>query len=573
MFASGSLILLLPASWLLPNHYLPWVTAYQDGLAVSLLLLAALSLRGGAKAPALWMAALGLSFCVITMQSLAGLLHYRGDALMAALYIAAFAMALLVGASIGQQSDLPTHGAVASGQRDRLALWASSLLAAAIYSVGIALSQWTQTSAITFVVPVDLPPGGRPFANFGQPNHLCSAAFLGLCMLALLFETRRIGRTGFWLGAAFLLLGMVASGSRTGWLQVAALVLLVLLMQGRAGLRLGGRAALCLGLLYGALLLAWPWANQALLLDAARPLADQLSDGSRLQTWAGYLQALALQPWAGYGWQQAVLVQQVVPLPRPYEHTHNLVLDLLIWNGLPLGGLLILLFGAVLWQQWRAARCPRSAWLLLAAAGLLVHAQLEYPLQYAYFLLPLGLMLGMAHGLQPSGAAWAVPSWLLRSVAAGLLLLLAAVAADYLKAEESFRQLRFEAAQIGPAGAPSAPPQLRVLDQLEDYLWFVRTPARKGMAAEDLERMAAVARRIPHPPVLLRQALAAGLNGNPAAARQALDLVCKIHPPQRCTEGVASWEALQALHPDLRPIHPPQPNAKAAITPPRSTTD
>jgi len=166
---------------------------------------------------------------------------------------------------------------------------------------------------------------------------------------------------------------------------------------------------------------------------------------------------------------------------------------------------------AALLLQWRALRDARALWLMAAALGVLVHSMLEYPIEYAYFLLPTGLCLGAAHGLCPTAWSLTVRPAQLRGMALILSVLTAVVAVDYLKAEQNHRLLRLESVGIG---AQSGAPELLVLDQLQAFLWFARNPARPDMPLDERERMRLAALRWPFPPLLLRQALIAGLHGD-----------------------------------------------------------
>lgn len=541
-------------AWLMPNHDYPWISAWQEGLALALLLAAGLMNRHVARLPMAWLAALGLALASVALQWGTGRMLFGGDALMVALYLGCFGMAIALGSSLGVKEP--------DGRAPALEWLAAGTLAAAIMSVGIALSQWTQTYVVHFTVSVDLKPGTRPYANLSQANHFCTAAFLGLCSLVFLHEARRVGRPVFWLGAGFLLMGMVMSGSRTGWLQIAVCVALALALRTRACLRLGARPALALAGLYALLTLAWPALNEALYLSGGRGVGDQLQGGVRLPLWLSLMDAVGREPLWGYGWQQVALAQQAVALDHPpvfhvFEHSHNLALDLVLWAGIPAGGCLILLIGLALLMHWRALRDARAVWLMAAVLGVLTHSMLEYPIEFAYFLLPTGLCLGAAHALCPTAWSLTVRPMALRLSALALAAVTGVVCVDYLEAEQNHRLLRLESAHIGTLTIESTAPDLRVLDQLHAFLWFARNEARPAMPADERERMRVTALRFPYPPLLLRQALIAGLHGDIAGSERQLALVCSLHSPTRCQEGRDSWGQLQQRYPALKAVRTP----------------
>jgi O-antigen ligase len=500
----------------------------------------------------LWVAAVVLSLGSIALQWGTGRIHFGGDALMAAVYLASFVLATAVGAALG---------APAAGREDDtlpVAL-AAGTLAAASASAGIALVQWTGALPLGLLA-ADLPPGARPFANVAQPNHLCSVAFLGLCAAALLREAGRIGRTGFWCAAALLLWTMVMSGSRTAWVQLGLLTLMVLLMRRRAPGRIGVADAVGLVALFVAGTWAWPRLNEAALLSGVRAdVTSVASAGGRELLWPALLDAAVREPWVGYGWQQVVMAQQAVALDRPaigrhFEHSHNLVLDFVLWSGIPVGLAIAGLGAFAIWRTLRETRDARTLWLLIGVLGLLAHAMFEFPHEYAYFLLPAGLALGAAHARTAGDLGLRLPRWAIAGFGAGMTALLASIAVDYLRAEVNHRMLRLETARIGVSKLETPAPDLMVLDQLQAFLEFARTEARPGMAPEEIELMRAVSERFAYPPAMFRYALAAGLNGQPEVASDTLGRLCRIHPAPRCDEGREAWAGLQQRYPQLAAI-------------------
>lgn len=556
---SSLLLALLPAAWLLSNHYYPWLSAWQEGLALALVCAAGLLVRREGRVPRAWALAAVLVLASLGLQWTLGQMPFAGDALLVALYVTTFCGALALGAGL----------ASVRGVEGRLAIdvLAAGLVVAAVLSVFVALAQWAGGPPLPFFT-AELPPGARPFGNLAQPNHLCSAAFLGLCGAAVLRDSSRLGRAGFLAVALYLLLGMAITGSRTGWLQMTLFVVALLLCGRRAGTTLRGRDGAWMLAAYALAVWAWPLLNEALLNGGGRGLGDQMHAGPRVPYWTAMLDAVGRAPWAGYGWQQIAAAQWTVALEHPplgylFEHSHNIVLDLLLWTGVPVGILIALVAAWGLLAPLHRLRDARALWFSVLALGLVAHALVEYPLEYAYFLLPMGVALGAAHALSPGQPDLRVKVPVLRAGFAVLGLVFAVVAVDYLEAEQNHRLLRLESAHIGTQRIESAAPELRVLDQLQGLLAFAREEARPGMSAEDLARMARVARRWPIPPAMLRHALAAGLNGQPEEARQTMARLCRMHSRERCRELGPSWAALQQRFPQqLKGIAPP-PEARA----------
>lgn len=564
LFVPAILVALVPLAWLISHHALPWLTAQQEFLALLGVLLAAVGV-GGLRCPPRWVLALALAAACVLVHLVAGRMPFAGDAWMAWLYLGALAVALAVGQRFGQVA--------AAGHPSALVLVVAAVVACAALSVAVAWMQWLDRHPPWLAVK-PLLAGDRPYGQLAQPNHFSTVAFLGLAGAMALRDRAVIGAPVLGLLVLWFCAGLAMSGSRTAWLQLAVVVAMAAL--GPAPDRARWlRWAVFAVVAYAAFAALWPALNTMAATTADRPLADQLRPGLRWPLWQAMFDASLREPVWGHGWGQgASALVAVAPehasLQRFLDRSHNLVLDLVVWNGWPLG---LLLTAALLWALLplhRAARAaPGARWLAAGALGLLAHAMVEYPLEYAFFLVPLGLMVGMAQGLggSPAREGGAGPGLQAlrggatrrgrptdaRALAAALLVLLGLVARDQLVAEQNYRDFRTER-QFGVQGALSTPPDLWVLTQLEAFLNFVRQQAEPGMSPEAVQRMRTTVTRYPHPPALLRLALAEGLNGQPEAAARTLRVLCAMHEPVRCREGRSSWQGLQARYPVLAAV-------------------
>ena len=398
----------------------------------------------------------------------------------------------------------------------------------------------------------------------GRPNHLNTLCFLGICAIFWLYEQRQIGKTGFCLGALFLVSGMLLSGSRTGWLQIALLIAWGSIQNLRMRSRVSLTWLALLGGIFGAGVFLWQPLNDLLLLTSGRDLSSQMHPGTRPAYWLYMLDALWREPWSGYGWQQVGAAQQNVAIDHPplaeyFEHSHNLVLDLMLWNGIPLGLILTALLAFWLYHQIRSYTKPHTGWLLAALMGLGIHSLLEFPLEYAYFLIPTGLLIGSIEASTPQASIrWVtIPRRAFACSVAAITVTSVMVAGEWLTAEANYRSLRFESARIGETETNNEPPKFRLLNQLSAFLTFARTEATPDMSAEQIEWMRQVATRFGYPPVMFRYALAAGLNGHAHKAKITLQRICHIHGPQRCAEAQEGWQLLQQRFPQLQQIPAP----------------
>lgn len=545
-------------SWLVPNHYPPWVSFHAEALMIlaGVLALSADVLahyRQVTQLTPLTLLALAVA-CVPPVQWAAGLIHFAGDAWMASAYLLAFALALILGQRLAARSGLPAL-------LERLALL---FLAASMLSVALQLYQWLRLSGLG-IFAADLPPNGRPFANVGQPNHLATMLYLGLVGTLYLFERERL-RAGVAAAAcAFLGLGMTMTSSRTAWVSLSILLLWLFAVRQRAALRISRVALVGIAAGFIALLLSWAPLSDVLLLSSGRTIGAQLTQDSRPLLWSTMADAVLQQPWTGYGWNQGLVGHgRVVDMHpaggRLFDSSHNIVLDLMVWNGIPVALVLVAAVAAWLIARMSSARESASAYALAAIFGVVAHAMVEFPLSYAYFLIPVGILMGALQFNRDQRWEVRLPSKLLASLAVAGVVLTGAVVVEYAEVESNMRVLRFETARIGTHEITSEAPDLILLTQWREYLRFARAQARAGMSDDELAWMSKVAERFPYASGLLELAVARGLNGRPAQAAEALRRLCGLHTVRRCREHLVEWKRLARAHPELSQVALPAPH-------------
>jgi hypothetical protein len=340
-------------------------------------------------------------------------------------------------------------GQLAGGRADAVSLGSAFFLAwviTGLLNVGVALIQvfapawpdgdWIAHSAVA----------GRAVGNLRQPNHLSSLllwaaiALIGVVELWRLARVHRsdggpkrwsqtkapfttsvtdaggtaVRKAAPWLCMALFIFAIVLTASRTGLVGVALLA-----VWGLADRRLSPqsrRLLLATPLMYAAAWwgMAW-WADlSAQAFGGQQRLAEGDVSGSRFRIWADALHLIALHPWAGVGWGNFNFAWSLTPFPNRhtafFDHTHNLPLQLAVELGVPMA---LLICGLLLWslgQAWRRALAAapadsaagRCAVMMVVLIGL--HSLLEYPLWYAYFLLPTAFAWGFALGLAPAQA-------------------------------------------------------------------------------------------------------------------------------------------------------------------------
>jgi O-antigen ligase len=348
------------------------------------------------------------------------------------LFAALIALVLLLFAAIGSWhfADLPsglTLSAVGVIASSMLILWVAAAAAqsghgaAAFNAFCIALIVTSVLSSLVGMVQVFAPQWadgqwiatasvpGRASGNLRQPNHLSSLLLWAALALAWTLETGRIKRPVAAVLGSLFMLGLVLSASRTGTLGVIVLALWGALDKQRPR---PVRVMLLLSPLVYAL--CWwgstEWARQShqVFGAAARLTADGDLSSSRFGIWSNTLALIAQHPWFGVGFGEFNFAWSLTPFPkRPhafFDHTHNLPLQLAVELGLPLTGLVLALLMFAMWRAWRGSRdtsnldAPMRMSAFMMVLMMALHSQLEYPLWYAYFLLPTAFALGLCLG-------------------------------------------------------------------------------------------------------------------------------------------------------------------------------
>jgi hypothetical protein len=280
------------------------------------------------------------------------------------------------------------------------------------------------------------------------------------------------------------------------------------------------------------------------------------TDQARLLIWQQMIEAVLRAPMFGWGWGQVSLAQMdVVDSIRGVTNTessHNLFLDLVVWSGVPIG--LLMAFTISAWFMRRVYRCQTTdAWFALALIGaVLFHAMLEFPLNYAYFLMPVGMCVGIVDATSGVRRHF-FPRLVFFVQIVIVATLFLGVVMEYPAAESRIRQVRFESMGIAKRDISSerelAP--LRVLTQIDAFIEFARSRAVEGMSSEELERMRIVSHRFPFPPSMFRYSLALALNGRIEEASLEMKRLRNLHGEKHYSEAKLNFISLYGLHPKL----------------------
>lgn len=549
-------ILCLAFSWLAYDHYRPWVNFHSEALAllgVGLLVVSRCLVRNGsvAQAPRIiwWVMATAL---LPWLQYAMGISLFAGDALLASLYLCGLGAAIWLGYSY----------AVAWPEKDAALtsvfymLWFVALVSAAI-----GMLQWLNLQGPLAMYVVQTDAGDRAMGNLGQPNQLATLLLMGMAALAWTYERKRIGRLGLIVGIAFMSVALVLAQSRAGMLSALVGAIFLIWKNNAAPERIAPRYVFAWLLAYGAAVQMLPYFQDFLLMGGGRSMNLGV-DSARVTIWKQMLSGIGQSPWLGYGWNQTPTAHAAgslaVPGSMTYTNAHNIVLDILAWNGVPLG--LVLTAACAYWfvSRMHGAMRSNAVYAVACLLPIAVHSMVEYPFAYSYFLLTAGLMVGIVEASHRGIHTIRLNLRWVGCALAAWFVLGSYMVYEYLLIEEDFRIVRFENLRIGQTPVEYKVPDIWMFSHMASMLKAGRQQALPGMKPDDLENLRKASLRFPYGALGLRYALALGLNGDPAGATRQMAVVRGMYGEYYYQAAVSVLRALQQeKYPELSKVVTP----------------
>lgn len=248
---------------------------------------------------------------------------------------------------------------------------------------------------------------GDAMGNLRQRNQLATLLSMGVLAVMVWRAQGLALHHTLWMQAC-LAMGLAATGSRTGLLQILFVVLWMLwhrqAPEGRQALRL---SVFTLAI-YSAASWVLPWllqqASGQTVANAMARMAALGGCGSRQALWANVLHLVGQQPMTGWGWDMLRYAHYSSDYPGErfceiLGNAHNLPLHLAFVWGVPAA--VLLTAGVLVWvvraKPWVYVGAGQQlAWGVLGVIGL--HSLLEFPLWYGPFQVALLLCLWLLNG-------------------------------------------------------------------------------------------------------------------------------------------------------------------------------
>jgi hypothetical protein len=462
LLVNSLVFLLCAASFLQPFHSIPWPSALNDGLALTLgLLVSGVTLLQYASAKIkVTKLELAMLVAIVMHATIISDRDFQKSLLPVAAVIGVVLCCL--------KSPSPSIGILHS-------VFAGVFVSGVVSSVfGIGLWLGVFQEFENYQVWMShTNPGAALIGNLSQPNQTGTLILWAIIVLLYFYklfcksECLPKMRWVFGVGAVFFVLllaiGVALTQSRTALLNMVLIAFVVVACRVRFDLRTHALFVLAF-LTVVIVTVGLPYFKSVFLgiEDASIMGGKTFADRPRLIAYGVFLNAV-LNEWAlGYGVGGVVAANLENMLPGNavnmyFGHSHNIFVDMLIWFGVPLG----LFLGAFVIQRlWRMAmQVETDAEMAILGMFLVifVHAQLEYPLHYAYFLIPCAIYYRYSSASESKSSGFAVSVRLMFIFWVVSLFVFYLVAAEYLKAEQDIRQAKLQATIMGaPVSAPSS---------------------------------------------------------------------------------------------------------------------
>lgn len=534
-------------SWLIPNHFPPWTAFHANALAAGVgLLLAFFVIWRSEKKIVVSQYIIFIIFIIslVFSQYFFGVIEKRGTVWLVISYLSALLLSIIVG-NLWERSDPKACANFVF----------LSFLIGAFCSWVFQLQQWLD---VNYMPGWLLYANGRYSANLAQANQLGTLTAIGIVACAWFYQQRKISSHFAFLLTTIFLFSLVLSNSRTSWINAFVIFCLLFLLRRIDGVKDLLKGYVPLLVIYVVLIFSFPYFDAMINSSLGSAGVRSLADPSRLIIWGNFIEGVMLNPWIGYGWGQVSYVQftQGVPpvyLSIPFNNSHNLIIDILIWNGIIIGGVIIILiaYGGV--RVFQSLLSADRVILFLPLVILSVHAMLEYPLEYLYFLIPFGLILGSLSVDANKFYLFEIPRaigvmiWVLLATSYGVIF------SDYLRAEEKFYGLRFEYQRIVTNISPE-PPDVIALTHLRDSIILSRWKPEDKHSEQDILWAESVVKSYPTTLTMYKVALMHAFAGQEIGARYWMNAAARLSPQGQCAVFHHMWQEQVILHPRLSAI-------------------
>lgn len=384
-------------SFLVPHHANPWPTFLGEWIfALSVLFFLLYALIGG-RFVIRGVGVFLFFLVVLTVRYLIQLYETglgQGEYFIWLVYLVVGYIAFLVGGNLPQD------------KAGRVLL--VSILVAGVASALIAVAQWVGLGRYFEIDQIwffDVAPGGRVVGNIAQANNLGTLLVVSVVvLLSGMQDFWRLSRISLGVGCLILLLltcAIALTGSRSALLGLVFVTVLALISNHRQMLPIPWGYCVSV-LMVVSFLLLMPYVYGLIYPGVLPETRLVVGDANRFNLWSMGIHGVFERPWLGWGLGgQSYLYQNYALEYGPFDYKivnqlHNVILDILVVFGVPLGGGVLLCLLLVFRIAFINSFGSERAVYVLLCVPIINHSFFEYPHYYGFFLWMLFFFVGAA---------------------------------------------------------------------------------------------------------------------------------------------------------------------------------
>ncbi|MEG0406312.1 MAG: Wzy polymerase domain-containing protein [Acinetobacter sp.] len=460
-------------SILLPYHGVPWVTFESELFAfITLFFLLSLCLYQNNKIPKLNLFILCVAFIPL-VQFLCGQVIYLSNAILSSSYILILFFSIFVGFNLSQNQEYKNFV---------FKFMAYSLFVIGLVSASFVILQWLGLSHYLSLYIVNVT-GNRPYANMSQPNNL--AIFMIISLFSTLYlKDKKILSLSVIIPSIMLILSAIAlTQSRAAWVVFIFILIYVSLKKDVKDIGLIRKDIYLFSFIFFIFVLCLPsigvFLKEILHFNilAISSAGERVSSGHlRLDLWQQAYYAIIDQPWFGFGWNQSSLAQITIfnlyPNHEWIRSFHNIVFDVLVWNGLPIGIAILVYAIYLLYRLEKNCLSLESILAMMMIFAVVIHSVFEFPLHYLYFIVPFGFLIGFIQSQDASLNAINFNTHILKFFVLISFLLSIFIVRDYYLLKSKVNALS-NYSEKGIYEQNVLNKNIYILTQFNEWLWWV----------------------------------------------------------------------------------------------------
>lgn len=324
-----------------------------------------------------------------------------------------------------------------------------AIVLASTISSFIVIYQWLGYANNELITNIWIYPasGDRFSANLAQPNHLATLLSLGICA-ALYFSRNAKNVVVVSLFISVSSFCIYLTYSRTAYISLFLVGIYY------ACIKKFERKYIFLGFLplISLFLIAqtFPWWMDISPLSFASQ-GDRGLESGRYLLWSMAWDGLKEKYLLGYGPGNIIgMYKEVLPGHLGFAEgsvpssSHNIIVDIALMFGVPFALIFSLVLIKIIIKAFQEAKESISGYAYLAIIPIITHSMLEYPENYAYFLLPLSLFIGLANPLINDTQVTKIKSVVFYVVYVTISSLTIYSIFDFYSIEKNFKKLRLQ---------------------------------------------------------------------------------------------------------------------------------